>query len=269
MGASEEEKAAIRAEIRTVARLESQLRIRGVTFDVYRLRHHDLIVFSTGMSIANAAATTQLAVDRFRLDAILMAGIAGSVSATYRPGDVVVPVEWSYHDESVYLNPKSDGPGYVAKYGFSPTYQNFSFMFPRDVAVGRDDTATPVRLPAFPADRTLLDFARTASLQHSRPGWQLTVLGHGVSGSVFVDNRDYRTYLRTVWRAEVVDMESAAVAQTSWLNHIPFVIARGVSDLAGEQDGRNASDANGANAATHAAAAIREIAIRLDAAVPR
>jgi nucleoside phosphorylase len=56
----------------------------------------------------------------------------------------------------------------------------------------------------------------------------------GVSGPLFVANRDYRAWLFNAWRAEVVDLESAAIAQVCWANRVPFISVRSISGLAGE-----------------------------------
>jgi nucleoside phosphorylase len=49
-----------------------------------------------------------------------------------------------------------------------------------------------------------------------------------------VANRDYRAWLFTAWRAEVVDLESTAIAQVCWANRVPFIAVRSVSAIAGE-----------------------------------
>ena len=68
---------------------------------------------------------------------------------------------------------------------------------------------------------------------------QVQVGGNGVTGSVFVDNAEYRTWLREVFKANVAEMESASVAQVCFVNDIDWVIIRSVSDLAGGQKGKN------------------------------
>jgi nucleoside phosphorylase len=57
--------------------------------------------------------------------------------------------------------------------------------------------------------------------------------GHGVSGQAFVDNNAFRDYARKTFGAEVLDMESAGVAQVAYANHVPFIAFRSLSDLAG------------------------------------
>jgi adenosylhomocysteine nucleosidase len=63
--------------------------------------------------------------------------------------------------------------------------------------------------------------------------------GNGVTGSVFLDNREYRKWTREVFSAEVTEMESAAIGQVCTINEVDWVIIRAISDLAGGQEGLN------------------------------
>jgi nucleoside phosphorylase len=65
-----------------------------------------------------------------------------------------------------------------------------------------------------------------------------------LTGPVFLDNADYRLWVRSVWNAECADMESTAYAQVCWANHKPFLIVRGVSDLTGGQHAPNPINEN-------------------------
>jgi adenosylhomocysteine nucleosidase len=61
-----------------------------------------------------------------------------------------------------------------------------------------------------------------------------------VSGPTFVDNEEYREWVWDALHADVLDMESAAVAHVAYANNVPFIAFRGVSDLAGGEEGENA-----------------------------
>ena len=68
---------------------------------------------------------------------------------------------------------------------------------------------------------------------------QLVVGGSGVSGSAFVDNAALREYAFTTLQANVLDMETAAVGQVAYSNHVPYIAFRSLSDLAGGGEGAN------------------------------
>ncbi|HTI71338.1 MAG TPA: 5'-methylthioadenosine/S-adenosylhomocysteine nucleosidase [Candidatus Limnocylindria bacterium] len=239
-------------------------RINGVTFKQVKFEGHDLLLFASGMSLVNAAMTTQLAIDHFHVSKVLFAGIAGGINPAHRVGDVVVPEKWYHHSEAVYANPKPDGSGYILPEYFKPTYENFGFMFPDNVTVIRDDMTTPARTAYFAADPALLETARQAlktlpPIPFAGRRADVSVGGNGVSGPVFMDNREYRKWTFRVWQAECLDMESTAIGQVCWANHTPFLIIRSLSDLAGGQEGINAADAMQAPASANASLVLREV----------
>ena len=63
--------------------------------------------------------------------------------------------------------------------------------------------------------------------------------GNGVSGAAFVDNADFRAYAFETFDARLLDMESAAVAHVAYVNKVPFIAFRSLSDLAGGSDDGN------------------------------
>jgi len=62
---------------------------------------------------------------------------------------------------------------------------------------------------------------------------EVVVGGRGVSGSAFLANPQYRTYLFDHLQAQVFEMETAALAHVAYANTIPFIAFRSLSDLAG------------------------------------
>ena len=235
---------------------------KGVTYRKGRIGEEPVVIFVTGMSIANAAMTMQMAIERFPLKRVLYSGIAGAVNPELQVGDVVVPERWYYHDESAYFNPDEEQPGehVVADYFASssrfyaenrpddphiPDYDNFGMIYPDEVLVIKEGWERPREVSYFEATPAFIEAARQAvegmpelAVSESRNAI-VKVGGNGVTGSVFVDNLSYREWLRAVWNAEVTEMESAAIGQICFVNEIPWLIVRGVSDLAGGQTGKN------------------------------
>jgi adenosylhomocysteine nucleosidase len=68
---------------------------------------------------------------------------------------------------------------------------------------------------------------------------KVIVGGNGVSGPSFVDNAAFREYAQKTFGAEVLDVESAAVAHVAYANKVPFIAFRSLSDLAGGGAGEN------------------------------
>jgi len=240
----------------------------GVRFEHHRFHGLDLLLFPSGVSMVNAAMTTQLALDRFNVSHVLFAGIAGGIDPAHHIGDVIIPAEWFHHSEAVYANPRPDGTGHVLPSYFKPPYENFGFIYPDHVSVIRSGMNQPADVPSFPADAELLEAARGAARDLPPMRWsthaaRVHVGGTGISGPVFMDNREYRRWAFRVWKAGCLDMESTAIAQVCWANQKPFLVIRGLSDLAGGQEGLNAADTTEVPISTHAATVLRATLIHM------
>lgn len=91
-------------------------------------------------------------------------------------------------------------------------------MFPDHVQADRDGMEEPLRQAFFPADPSLLDAAKRAvatvpPVTYAGREVQVSVGGHGISGPVSMDNREYRKRAFRVWKAGCLDIESTAIAQ--------------------------------------------------------
>ncbi len=247
------------------AHIDRTIAVKGVTYRLGRYNDQPIIIFATGMSIANAAMTTQMALDYFPIDEVVYMGIAGAINPRWHPGDVIIPERWYYHDESVYSNPSPGQAGqYIVPNYYQkmldelpakraadpniPNYKPFEFVHPDHVVVIKDGQEKPVDTPYFSASPRLLAAARQAistmppRLILNKRRAEFTVGGNGVTGSVFLDNRAYRQWVREVFHAEVTEMESAAVGQVCYVNDTEWMIIRAISDLAGGQEGVNEED---------------------------
>ena len=65
---------------------------------------------------------------------------------------------------------------------------------------------------------------------------QVIVGGRGVSGTAFLANPQYRTYLFEQLQAQTFEMETAALAHVAYANAIPYIAFRSLSDLAGAEE---------------------------------
>jgi adenosylhomocysteine nucleosidase len=118
----------------------------------------DLILCRTGVSVVNAAAQLQFALDHFPITHVLFAGVAGGTDPALAVGDVVIPENWAYHAEAAYLN--EDGRGGYVRPDYLPAGRaNFGMIFPTGVEITRPDGAQK-RLELIPVDPALLAVAR-------------------------------------------------------------------------------------------------------------
>ena len=251
-------------------RAESKIEeVNGTRVRLVDLDGKHLYFFLSGMSMVNAALTTQMAVDHFQLDAIIFAGIAGAVDPALHPGDVVVPAYWIHQMESVWSNPDSTKSGsYVLPEFYRPKYGHFEMIFPNDVQVVRKGDAKLRQVHAFPADRYLLSCAECAAnrvrlVDTKGEPRSVYIGGNAMSGPVFLDNRDFREFAFRTWKVRLHEMEGTAIAQVGYVDRIPVLIVRGISDLAGGQHGQNSEETYtrlaSRNAALIAAATLKKL----------
>ncbi|MBM3928225.1 MAG: 5'-methylthioadenosine/S-adenosylhomocysteine nucleosidase [Sphingomonadales bacterium] len=192
----------------------------------------DVILAQTGVSMVNAAMTTQALIDRFAISRIVVSGVAGGLDPANGVGRVLAPARWGQFLEVGMGRATSSGPVLPPLPG-ATDLPPFGMMIPRDVIVGHDAAAERERR-WFEVDPDLLELARTLESEHD-----LRVGGAGLSGTAFVDNAAYRDYLHATFDAAVVDMETAAVAQVAFANRVPFIAFRSLSDLAGGEADAN------------------------------
>ncbi|MEF2072354.1 5'-methylthioadenosine/S-adenosylhomocysteine nucleosidase [Consotaella aegiceratis] len=222
--------------------------INGNLFVTGTLEGQDVVLFLSGVSMVNAAMTTQLALDHFDVSSIVFSGIAGGVDPELSIGDVVVADRWAEYLEAVFARETADGyelPSYAEE-----IFQNYGMMFPQKVGVFADGHDGLEERFWFPVDGKLLDVARqvagsveledcNADKACLTQAPKIVVGGNGVSGMAFVDNADFRQYVSDTFSAKVLDMESAAVAHVAYANGVPFIAFRSLSDLAGGGEGEN------------------------------
>ena len=219
----------------------------GVTFTTGELEGKPIVLFLSGVSMVNAAMTTQLALDRFNVTRIVFSGIAGGVDESLDIGDVIVADQWSQNLETAFA--RETGAGFVISPSASnDTLPGFGMMIPRSIMIARADGPSE-RRRWFPVDPAMLETARavasTAALARCVASQclvhmpKVVVGGNGISASVFLDNAAYRKYARATFQARVVDMESAAVAHVAYANGTAFIAFRSLSDLAGGGDEAN------------------------------
>jgi adenosylhomocysteine nucleosidase len=222
----------------------------------------DVIVFSTGISMVNAASRLQLALDRFPITQVLFAGVAGGTDPALTVGDVVIPAQWAYHSEAAYLNEDGHG-GYVRPDYLPPGKANFGMMFPTGTEVS-DAEGKLERLELMPVDASLLAIARQAvpglaPMKQLGRTVRVEVGGTGVTGPVFLDNAPYREWIFKTWQARCVDMESTAIVHVAHTNAKPVLVVRALSDLAGGQHGKNPIEQNELSVSEIAAHVLRAI----------
>lgn len=205
IGAMEIEVAALREEMVN----KNCITVAGMNFYCGTFHQKEIVLVKSGVGKVNAAICTQLLVDRFDVSALINTGVAGSLCAEINIGDIVISSDALSHDMDASI------------FGYAP------------------GTIPQMAISDFQADPTLIELARTSCAQVN-PDIQ-THVGRIVSGDQFISGSQKKEELRQTFHALCTEMEGAAIAQTAYLNQIPFVILRAISDKA---DGSASMDYN-------------------------
>ncbi len=254
--------------LRAAATITETRVVNGRTWFLGTLGGHDVVLLLSGFSMVNAAMTTQALLDRIPIRAIVFSGIAGGVNPGLDVGDVTVPAQWGNYQENVFARETPTG---FAPSRVTTDFPGFGMMFTQgtSVTVPGAPADSLARRFWFPADTLALRIAREVAVRvplarcttdgsclPHQP--RVVVGGNGVSGPTFVDNAAYREWSWRTFRADALDMETAAVAVVAHENHVPYVAFRSLSDLAGGEAGPNVARTFGRLAAANSAAVVIE-----------
>lgn len=217
---------------RLVASLEGESvsTVAGMDFHSGTLDGVPVVVVRSGVGKVNAGMCVQVLVDRYGVTHVVNTGIAGSLDARIDVGDVVVSTDCRYHDVDATV------------FGYEPG------EIPQLGCVG------------FSADEGLR--AQAVAAVHDVAGDVRAFEGRVVSGDVFVADAGERERLARDFGGMCCEMEGAAVAQAAWLNRVPFVVVRAISDKPGSTTPMEYSAFETA-AAEHCAAIVERMVTRL------
>lgn len=196
IGAMEEEVAILKEKMSDVTVLEKA----GMEFYKGTLGGHPAVVVRSGIGKVNAGICTQILADLFQVEAVINTGVAGSLKAEINIGDIVLSTDTMQHDVD------------AREFGY-PLGQ-----------IPRMDTLT------FSADEAL----RAAALKVCRevnPEIQVFE-GRVASGDQFVADKETKDKIIANTQAYCTEMEGAAIGQAAYLNKIPYLVIRAISDKA-------------------------------------
>lgn len=159
-----------------------------------------VVVVKSGIGKVNAGICTQILIDLFGAEVIINTGIAGSLNNNINIGDIVISTDLVHHD--------MDAVGFGYPKGQIPQMEEFSFR----------------------ADEVLRRIAVQACREVNP---EIEVFeGRIASGDQFISNQTVKDTIVKEFGAYATEMEGAAIGQAAYLNGVPFLIIRAISDKA-------------------------------------
>lgn len=196
IGAMDEEVDVLKSEM-SVNEIKS---IANMDFYIGVLEGKEVALVRCGIGKVNAAICTQILISELDAKIIINTGVAGAINDSLNVLDIVVSSDVQQHDFDV--------TGFGHKLGEIPRMEK----------------------SIFPADEKLVQKALTASKEVLKQN--NAVEGRIVSGDIFVSDAKLKEKLLENFGAYCTEMEGAAIGHTCYVNNIPFVIIRAMSDKA-------------------------------------
>ena len=156
----------------------------------------EVVVLFSGVCKVNAAIATQILIDTYHVNIIINAGTAGGMNQNLEIFDTVISTEVAYHDVA---------PNILTE--FHPWLETVFFK----------------------ADQGLLNLTKMAVdklKQNYKVYW-----GRMVTGEAFIADEG-RQKINEQFEPLTVDMETTSIAHVCYVNNIPFISIRCITDTA-------------------------------------
>ena len=185
-------------EIKKLMKNIEEKDLLNLQFFTGKIEEEECVLVECGEGKVNAARTTQIMIDNFKIDKLVNVGSAGAINEDLNVKDVVIADKLVQYDFDI------SGLGYekgeicnIGKYIY--------------------------------CDKTLVEECQEAIENIENDSYKV-VIGTIATADSFCDKPEIAKMVRKEFNAECVEMEGAAVAQVCYLDKIPFLVIRGISD---------------------------------------
>ena len=173
--------------------------IYNLRFITGKIQKKNCVLIKSGIGKVNAARTTQILIDNFDLECVINAGAAGAINYLLNIGDVVIAKHVVQHDFDITAFGHSKG--YITGLG----------------------------------DKIICDRGLVAAFENMLKSREERIynikMGIVASGDIFCTQIEMKNKINAKFNADVVDMECASVGQVCYLDDIPFISIRCISDI--------------------------------------
>lgn len=222
IGAMEPEVEELKKEMNVTA----IIRKAGMDFHDGTLGGTPVVIVRCGIGKVNAALCVQILADEFKVSHVINTGVAGSLNPRLDIGDILISRDAVHHDMDVRVFGYKLGE--VPQMGFRE----------------------------FKADEKLMALAKE-TCEKVNPDIHV-MYGRIVSGDQFISSKEVKEHLISEFQGDCAEMEGASIAHGAYLNSIPFVIIRAISDKA-DDSAEMDYPAFETAAARHSAALVKEM----------
>lgn len=163
-----------------------------------KIHKQNCVLVKSGIGKVNATRVTQILIDNFQPTYVINLGAAGALNPMLNIGDIVIGNEVVQHDFDI--TSFGHAKGYITGVG--------DRIFSDDVLVSKFEQC----------------------IKNVEEMTYKIKLGKVASGDIFVTDIAMKDKIYAKFDADCVEMEGAAIAQVCYLDNIPFVVVRSISD---------------------------------------
>ena len=181
--------------------------ISGLNFKLGKIEKKNVILVKCGVGKVNAARVTQILIDKFNVEYVINVGSAGALNPLLNIGDIVIGEKLVQHDFDI--TAFDHDKGYITGVG--------DYIY---------------------SDNTLTEKFKQTVNKLLEKEYKIKV-GIIATGDIFCTDVEMKNKIYSKFDADCVEMEGAAVAQVCYLDKIPFIVIRSISD---SPNGKNEID---------------------------
>ena len=186
-------------EIKNIMESYEEEDIYELNFIKGKINNQKVIVVKCGIGKVNAARTTQVLIDKFKINKVINIGAAGGINPDLKIQDIVIGEKLVQYDFDI---------------SASGDYEKGEIT-----GVGK----------FFRSDSELINTCKRVLEKRMEKNINI-VIGTIATADIFCSDPEIAKNVREEFGAECVEMEGAAIAQVCSLDKIPFLVIRGISD---------------------------------------
>lgn len=175
-----------------------QKEIYGISVQIGKIEQKEIAVVKSGVGKVNAARVTQILIDKLNVKSIINLGAAGALSPLLNIGDIVIGEKLIQHDFDI--TAFDHDKGYITGVG--------DYIY---------------------SDIELIEKFKKAANNLKEKDYKIKT-GIIATGDIFCTDIEMKNKIFSKFDADCVEMEGAAIAQVCYLDNIPFIVIRSISD---------------------------------------
>lgn len=185
--------------VRNIMENREEEKVHNLIFNKGSISNKDCVLVECGVGKVNAARVAQIMIDIYKVNYVINVGVAGGTSNELKIKDIVIGEKLVQHDFDI-TSVGDYEKGEIARTGkFFESDKRLVKICEEIVSEVKDDEVS-------------------------------VKIGVIASGDYFCASPEKATQIRKEFNADCVEMEGAAIAQICFLDKVPFLVIRGISD---------------------------------------